>query len=124
MGLTVYYDWKTKIDAPQAHRLIAKFRALALKLPFDKVSEIQEQDPPDGKPLYRLYDHPFRRGDLYLSRRRADGEQETVNVPALHALFFSVYVKGAETAFIGLASHPPVVVHREDTIERNKDGFG
>ena len=43
-------------------------------------------------------------------------------MPALHALFFHVHVQGAETASIGLASHPPVVVHREDVIERNKDG--
>jgi hypothetical protein len=43
-------------------------------------------------------------------------------VPALHALFFYVYVRGAESASIGLASHPPVVVHHEDVIERNKDG--
>ena len=43
-------------------------------------------------------------------------------MPARHALFFSVHVRGAESASIGLASHPPVIVHREDVIERNKDG--
>jgi hypothetical protein len=122
MGLTVYYDWKTKTDLPSARRLIAQFRALALRLPFDEVSEILEQDPPDGKSAIRQYDHSFRQGGLYLPRTRADGEQETVHVPALHALFFYVHVQGAESAPIGLASHPPVVVHREDVIERNKDG--
>ena len=45
-----------------------------------------------------------------------------MRVPALHALFFHVRVKGAETASIGLASHPPVVLHREDVIEWNRDG--
>jgi len=45
-----------------------------------------------------------------------------VNVPALHAVLFNVRVQGAETASIGLASHPPVVVHREDAIERDADG--
>jgi plasmid stabilization system protein ParE len=122
MGLTVYYDWKTKIDAPSARRMIAKFRALAAKLPFDDVSEIYEQDPPDGKSVFRRYRHSFRQGALYLPRTRADGEKETVDVPALHALFFHVNVRGAETASIGLASHPPVVVHQEDIIERNEDG--
>jgi hypothetical protein len=122
MGLTVYYDWKTKTDLPSARRLIAKFRASALKLPFDAVSEIYEQDPPNGKTAFRLYKHNFREGGLYLSRKRGDGAQETVDVPALHALFFYVRVEGAESAPIGLASHPPVVVHREDVIERNKDG--
>jgi len=122
MGLTVYYDWKTKIELPAARRLIAKFRALALKLPFDDVSEVYEQDPPEGESAYRLYDQPFRRGDLYLSRKRADGLEEMVDVPALHALFFHVRVQGAETAPIGLASHPPVVLHREDVVERNTDG--
>jgi hypothetical protein len=53
--------------------MIAKFRAIALKLPFDETSEIYEQDPPDGKSAFRRYDHSFRQGDLYLSRKRADG---------------------------------------------------
>ena len=122
MGLTVYYDWKIKTDLPSARRMIAKFRATALKLPFDEVSEIREQDPPDGKSAFRPYDQSFRQGGLYLSRTRRDGDQETVHVPALHALFFYVHVQGAESAPIGLASHPPVVLHREDVIERNKDG--
>src|SRR5438093_1103915 len=122
MGLTVYYDWKTKTDLPSARRLIAKFRAIALKLPFDEVSEIREQDPPDGKSVFLPYDDSYRQGGLYLSRTRGDGDQETVHVPALHALFFYVHVQGAESAPIGLASHPPVVLHREDVIKRNKDG--
>jgi len=122
MGLTVYYDWKTKTDLPSARRMIVKFRAAALKLPFDEVSEIYEQDPPDGKRAFHRCGPDYRRGDLYLSRRRADGAEETVCVPALHALLFNVRVQGAETASIGLASHPPVVVHREDAIERNDDG--
>ena len=33
-----------------------------------------------------------------------------------------MHVQGAESASIGLASHPPVVLHREDVIERNEDG--
>src|ERR1700730_6043644 len=122
MGLTVYYDWKTKSDLPLARRMIAKFRAIALKLPFDKVSEIHEQDAPDGKSAFRPYDHSFRQGGLYLSRTRQEGDEETVHVPPLHALFFFVHVQGAESAPIGLASHPPVVLHREDVIERNRDG--
>jgi hypothetical protein len=69
-----------------------------------------------------LYEHPFRQGDLYLSRKRGDGAQELVHVRALHAVFFAVYVEGAESASIGLASHPPVVLHREDILKRSKDG--
>jgi hypothetical protein len=122
MGLTVYYDWKTKIDSASARRLIVKFRALAQKLPFDEVSDIYEQDPPDGKPVFRSCDPDFRRGDLYLSRKRSDGAEEFVTVPALHAVLFSARVRGAETVSIGLASHPPVVHHREDAIERDADG--
>lgn len=122
MGLTIHYDWKAKADPASARRMIARFRSMAQKLPFDKISEIFEQDPPDGEWTYRKYDHSFRQGTLYLPRRRADGLEETVEVPPLHALFFNVYVKGAETASIGLASHPPVVVHYEDIVERKKDG--
>jgi hypothetical protein len=122
MGLTVYYDWKIKTDLSSARRMITKFRAIALRLPFDEVSEIHEQDPPDGKSAFLPYEHSFRQGDLCLPRRRRDGDEETVHVPALHALFFYVHVQGAESAPIGLASHPPVILHREDVIERNKDG--
>ncbi|MFO0964876.1 MAG: hypothetical protein U0793_04705 [Gemmataceae bacterium] len=122
MGLTIHYDWKTRADVASARRLITRFRALALKLPFDHVSEIQEQDPPDGASRFRLYEHPFRVGDLYLSRTRGDGKEELVNVPALHAVFFHVRIEGAESASIGLASHPPVVLHREDVIERDEAG--
>jgi hypothetical protein len=122
VGLTVYYDWKTRSDGAAARRMIAKFRAAALRLPFDEVSDVYEQDPPDDKPAFRPYGHEFRRGDLYLPRKRADGAEEMVCVPASHALFFNVRVEGAETAPIGLASHPPVVLHREDVIERRADG--
>jgi hypothetical protein len=122
MGLTIYYDWKAKTDLRSARRMIARLRALATELPFDHVSEIYEQDPPNGKPAFLEYDHPFRQGDLCLSRKRSDGAEETVHVPALHALFFHVRVEGAENASIGLASHPPVLLHREDVIERHADG--
>jgi hypothetical protein len=105
-----------------ARRTIVKFRALARKLPFDHVSEIYEQDPPDGQYTFQRYEHTFHRGGLYLPRKRSDGEEETVHVPALHAVFFYVRTEGAESAPIGLASHPPVVVHREDVIQRNRDG--
>jgi hypothetical protein len=122
MGLTVYYKWEIKADVAAARRMIAKFRVMAGKLPFDNVSAIYEHDPPDGESDFECYDDSFRHGGLYLSRKRTDGQEETVHVPAQHALFFSVYVQGAETASIGLASHPPVVVHREDIIERHADG--
>jgi hypothetical protein len=122
MGLSISYDWKVKTDLKSARRMIVRFHAIARKLPFDDVSEIYEQDPPDNNAIFRLYDGSFRRGALYLSRRRDDGKEEIVDVPALHALFFHVRVHGAETASIGLASHPPVVVHHEDIIEWNEDG--
>lgn len=122
MGLTIYYNWKTKSDASSARRTIAKLHRIAQKLPFDTVSEIFEQDPPDGKLAFELSDSEYPNGDIYLSRKRSDGNRELVHVPALHAVFFAVHIHGAETALIGLASHPPVVVHREDVIERREGG--
>ena len=56
MGLTLYYDWKTRADLPAARRMIVKFRAMALKLPFDLVSGIYEQDAPDGRPAFVPYE--------------------------------------------------------------------
>jgi hypothetical protein len=122
MGLTVHYGWKTKIDLVEARRLVEEFRALALALPFDEVSDVYEQNPLDGDYRFVPYDDPFHRGDLYLSRTRGDGKRELVCVPAKHAVFFSARIEGAESVSIGLASHPPVVVHREDVIERDDDG--
>lgn len=122
MGLTVYYDWKVKADLPRAQRLIKRFHAYAKKLPFDKVSPIFEQDPPERSLTFEPYEHSFRQGNLYISRVRSDGEKEIVDVPARHAMFFFVHVHGAESASIGLASHPPVVQHSEDVIERSADG--
>jgi hypothetical protein len=122
MGLTVYYNWKTKADVPTARRMIVKFHGIARNLPFDEVSEIYEQDPPEGKTAFLLYESTFRQGGLYLSRTRKDGERELVHIPPLHAVFFSARTEGGESSLIGLASHPPVVVHREDVIERNTDG--
>jgi hypothetical protein len=122
MGLTVYYGWNTKIDFASARRTIVKCRSMAKKLPFDEVSAIYEQDAPDRKSAFRAYRDSFRQGDLYLPRTRGDGQEELVHIPALHALFFNVRIEGAECASIGLASHPPVVLHREDVIKRNRDG--
>ncbi len=93
MGLTVYYDWKIKADLLSARRMIEKFRGMATKLPFDDVSDIYEQDAPEGKPAFLRYDHPARQGNLYLSRRRQEGDEEIVEVPALHAMFFHVRVQ-------------------------------
>ncbi|MCG8584269.1 MAG: hypothetical protein MI757_06115 [Pirellulales bacterium] len=122
MGLTLYYEWKTEADVSRARRKIVELHALAEDLPFDEVTEIYEQDPPGGQSEFCLYDHEFRHGDLYLTHTRADGEEDVVSVPARHAMFFHVRVEGAETASIGLASHPPVVVHHEDILERREDG--
>jgi hypothetical protein len=122
MGLTVHYEWKTKADLAAARTMIARFRDAALTLPFDDVSEIYEQNPPDGQHRFRAYDGPFSRGTLYLEHKREDGLEDLVEVEPLHSLFFNVYVEGSETAPIGLASHPPVVVHHEDFIELREDG--
>jgi hypothetical protein len=76
MGLTVHYDWKTKCDVSKARRLIVRFQSLARKLPFGEVSEVYEQDAPDGRWSFSRYDGRFRQGDLYLSRTRDDGEDD------------------------------------------------
>ena len=119
MGLTIYYDWKTKADLPTARRMIVKFHRIAQKLAFDEVSEVYEQDPPDGKTTFLLYEPGFRQGGLYRSRacgRRSRGRTHR----GASWVFFNARVTGGETAQIGLASHPPVVVHREDVIKRNQ----
>jgi hypothetical protein len=122
VGLTICYEWRTRADVAAAHDLIRLAHNLALELPFDTVSEIFEQDPPHVSARFEHYTNSFRCGDLYLSRRRADGIEETVFVPARHAVFFQVYVQGAESASIGFASHPPVVIHHEDVVEVGSDG--
>lgn len=123
MGLTVYYDWKVKMDPRAARRAIQQYRKFALALPFDDVSEIFEKNAPDGESEFKPYDHPSREGNLLLSRTREDGENELVDVPPLHAVFFHANIEGAETVSIGLASHPPVVIHHEDVITRDENGI-
>jgi hypothetical protein len=122
MGLTVYYDWKVKAELPAAYRLISKLHRIAQELPFDRVSEVYEQGAPQGAAKFQPYTGKFCHGWLYLPRKRGDGEEELVHVPAIHAIFFTAQVAGAETVLVGLASHPPVVVHCEDVIERDEDG--
>src|SRR4029078_10825230 len=74
MGLTIYYDWKTKIDLPTARRLIRKFGALAAKLPFDEVSEIYELDPPDRQAVFSLGERSHQ-GPPGLRTSRSQGNQ-------------------------------------------------
>lgn len=123
MGLTLYYNWKLKTDLTRARRIVRQMHRMAKKLPFDSVSKIYEQDAPDGDFHFAPYDHPFRQGDLYLSRKLADGETESVHVEATHAMFFLARVEGAEMMAIGLASHPPVVIHHAERVETDEHGI-
>jgi hypothetical protein len=123
MGLTIYYSLKTKATPDAARGIVARMHQAISKLPWDKVSQVFEIDPPDGKYTFQTQeaDH-FKFGAEYLNRTRADGEKELVEVPSLHVMFFAASVEGAESARFGLASHPPVVVHHEDVIEHDADG--
>lgn len=128
MGLSIYYRLKASCDADGARSLVGRLRELVATLPFDEVTEVHEYDPPDGRYAFaRTDDDPDARqwkpGDLYLRRRRPDGQSELVRVPAQHVVCFHANLKGAETASFGLASHPPVVVHRANVIERDADGI-
>ena len=122
MGLTVYYELAIKTDAAKARKLVARMRDFARRLPFDSVSEIFEYDPPDGRFEFEKGNRkdgrgkPWTPGGLYLERKRDDGLDELVDVPALHSISFGAYVRGSETASFGLASHPAVVVHHEDVV--------
>jgi hypothetical protein len=64
MGLTIHYEWKIKADVAAARHMVVKFRDFALKLPFDEISDVYEQDSPDGKTAFRKYNDAFRRGDV------------------------------------------------------------
>src|SRR5437899_6118776 len=122
MGVTIYYGMKTKADADAARGLAGRMYQAVAKLPWDEVSEVFEIDPPDGKYAFEKEEADrFKPGREYLPRKRADGEEELVEVPSLHVIYFVARVEGAESAKCGLASHPPVVVHREDVIERTAD---
>jgi hypothetical protein len=123
MGLTIYYGMKTKCDADSARKVVAGMQKRIAKLPWDQMTEVFEIDPPDGKYVFeKAKGDRFKPGDEYLARKRDDGEDEIVNVPSLHVMYFNARVNGAETASFGLASHPPVVVHRADVVERDAAG--
>jgi hypothetical protein len=123
MGLTIYYGMKTKADADSARGLVERMYERIAKLPWDELTEVYEVDPPDGKYAFEKEEADrFKPGTEYLPRKRADGEEELVEVPSLHVIYFVARVRGAESARFGLASHPPVVVHRANAIERAADG--
>lgn len=127
MGLSIYYHLKAKTDADGARDYVARLHKFVKKLSFDQVTPIFEYDPPDGRYVFKRRgtdpeSRQWKPGDLYLERKRADGGTELVNVPSLHVVCFMANIKGSETATFGLASHPPVVVHREDLI--TEEPFG
>jgi hypothetical protein len=119
MGLSIGYQMKVKTDAEEARRLMGALRARAAGVSFDRVTEVREYDPPDGRYAFaegREGDRWEKPGCRYLTRNREDGLEELVRVRPLHTLWFAGQTKGAETADFGLASHPAVVVHREDVV--------
>ena len=123
MGLTIVYSYKLKASPDEARRIVGSLHNFAKTLPFDRVTDVLEFDPPDGRYQFARPDAAHRAwkpGNEYLRRRRADGAEETVVVPSLHAMSFVAHVRGAETAEFGLASHPPVVVHHEDVITQRR----
>ncbi|HXE52382.1 MAG TPA: hypothetical protein VN541_05170 [Tepidisphaeraceae bacterium] len=108
---------KVRVGADRARDLVRRMHAFVAKLPFDDVSQIFEYDPPDGKYVFeRAVADKWKPGDLYLPRKRDDGQTEHVHVPGLHVICFHANIRGSETASFGLASHPPVVLHREEII--------
>jgi hypothetical protein len=119
MGLTISYEFKLKADADTAREAIERLYRFAKTPPFQRLTEIMEYDPPDGRYVFakpsaeQLRSKP---GHRYLIRKRADGLKETVRVPPIHAMRFVAFSNGGETAAFGLASHPPMVIHREDVI--------
>jgi hypothetical protein len=116
MGLSIYYRMKIKTDAAGARRLVRRLHRFVAKLPFDHVSEVEEYDPPDGRYAFPRgkADPHWKPGTAYLHRKRSDGRPEHVHVPPLHVVCFHANLRGAETASFGLASHPPVVIHRNE----------
>ena len=65
---------------------------------------------------------PFAKARLYLSRKRKDGDARVSTRSAIARGVLLRACRRRGSASIGLASHPPVVLHREDGIERNEDG--
>lgn len=118
MGLSIYYRYKIKVEADEARRLVERLHRFVTKLPFDEVTRIVEYCPPDGNHVFSRgpADSDWKPGWHYAERRRDDGLTEIVRVPSLHVICFGANLRGSETASFGLASHPPVVVHREDVV--------
>ncbi|HEY2587897.1 MAG TPA: hypothetical protein VGI81_19290 [Tepidisphaeraceae bacterium] len=123
MGLTIYYRTKAKVGPDAARELVRQLHASVSKLPFDEVSQLYEYDSPDGKYAFERAEGepPWKPGVLYLERNREDGQTDLVEVPPLHVVCFHADLQGSETASFGLASHPPVVVHRADVIIKHSE---
>src|SRR4051812_40021801 len=76
MGLSIGYQMKVKTDAEEARRLMGALRARAAGVSFDRVTEVREYDPPDGRYAFaegREGDRWEKPGCRYLTRNREDG---------------------------------------------------
>jgi hypothetical protein len=81
MGLSIGYQMKLKTDADGARRLVAAIHAHAVALSFDRVTDVREYDPPDGRFAFaegREGDRWRKPGWRYLTPTRDDGLEETV----------------------------------------------
>ena len=128
MGLSIGYKLKVKTtDAARVRDVVRSLHEFATTLPVDEVSPVEEYAPPDGRYVFKRGDgddegQRWKPGAAYLERPRDDGHRERVRVPANHVVCFHVNHNGAETASFGLASHPPVVLHRTDVATRDDRG--
>lgn len=106
MGLSIYYRWKAKIGIDEARSLVTRLHEFAKHLPFDNVSPVFEYDPPDGHYEFERGDtdaesRRWKPGDAFLTRKRDDGETESVYVPAIHTIFLTPTSGGRRPRLLG-----------------------
>lgn len=129
MGLTIGYELRAPVDAARARTIVQRLREHALSLPFARVTEVSELDPPDrgaGQPVEEDKAGGLRlHGACHVEVPSGTGDEEYATVDPIHVIRFVVQPNGAETACIGLASHPDTVAHRRgDSVIEVTTGLG
>jgi hypothetical protein len=112
MGLSVCYEFRANIDADAARDVVQQLHDIAVTLPFQQVLDVTEitasstddETDPEDRHFLMLF------GTQYGRKERSGGDDVWIEIPPKHVIGFAIRVaEGAETAQIGLATHPAVV---------------
>ncbi len=120
MGLSIGYTFRAKVSPADARRIVRSLHQKAITLDFDDIHDVRELDPPSGAGASDLSEEQIKWMRVFGSRSHEhtwpNGDKTIESIRPIHVVHFNVRTEGAESATIGLASHPR-------TVQFNRDGM-